>query len=848
VTVPAETLLAVVASTPAEPAEASAARLAAHGAGAVCGIVSQAMLEQRLDAPGAEASPGVVMLMPSLRQPATVARAIHAAWPDAFLLIVRAAEDAAEFRRSLGLAPMLGRHWALAAPVEPELTATVRQALASARQRRQMRTTLASANARLGQAAARPDTAYRRQVAAEHHLDNFLRHSPAAVFGLDQERRVLFWSEGATQLVGVDARDVLGRPLNELGPWCEPIAAGVDLLAQGRARHVVEQAVQLRGEPRVLEAMLMPASAGPAQPRGTSVVLRDVTARRRAQEQLRDANLKLQQLVSERTEALEKSQVALMQAQKLQSIGKLTGGVAHDFNNVLQVIGSNLQLLQPLVHDRAEADRLLRGAMAAVDRGAKLSSQLLAFARRQPLAPVPLNMARKVSEMGDLLRRALGERIEVETVLAGGLWTALADGNQLENVILNLAINARDAMPEGGRLTIEVANVVLDEQYTAGVADLEPGQYVMLAVSDTGHGMPPEVAAQAFEPFFTTKPAGQGTGLGLSMAYGFAKQSGGHIRIYSEPGHGTSIKLYLPRSLEKELEAPRPAAGPVEGGSETILVVEDDLAVQATVVQTLQRLGYRVLRASDAQAALSILQSGVQVDLLFTDVVMPGPLRSTELAQRARHLLPGLAVLFTSGYTHNAIIHGGRLDPGVELLSKPYRQEDLARRIRHLLQGRPGVRSAGDTGGARPDGDGAARTAAALTRVLLVEDDAELREVARQMLELLGCSVREAPSAEDAERALREDPFDVVITDFSLPGRDGLQLARAVRAHWPATPVVISSGYGEGASDGESWNLPKPYGLPELEALLARVRDGARQRDPVPDGAPPGPAGEPRTA
>jgi len=825
-----ESVLAVVAAAPAEPGEAAAARLAALGVGATCALVAQSALPQRLAVGGAEAT-GVVLLMPSLAQPLAVARAVRAAWPEAYLLVVRDEPDMPEFRRSLGIAPMLGRHWSFAAAVEPELTAALRQALASARQRRQLRTTLASANARLRRPGAGDDSEYRRLVAAEHHLENFLRHSPAAVFGLDTRQCVLFWSEGAADLLELPVRAALGRPVRELGDLGAAIATAIPELGGGAKRVLVDRVVRLRGEDRVVEATLMPAAASAGEASGISVVLRDVTARRRMQDSLREANLKLQQLVSERTEALEKSQLALMQAQKLEAIGKLTGGVAHDFNNVLQVIGSNLQLLQPLVQDRPEAERLLRGALTAVDRGAKLSSQLLAFARRQPLEPVPLNIGRKVRDMDELLRRALGERIEVETVLAGGLWTTLADGNQLENVILNLAINARDAMPEGGRLTIEVANVVLDEQYTASVPDLAAGQYVMLAVSDTGHGMSPEVAAHAFEPFFTTKPEGKGTGLGLSMAYGFVKQSGGHIRIYSEPGQGTTVKLYLPRSFEKEMEPPRPLAGPVEGGQETILVVEDDLAVQAAVVRMLQSLGYRVLRASDAQAALSILQSGVHVDLLFTDVVMPGPLRSPELAQRARHLQPGIAVLFTSGYTQNAIVHGGRLDPGVELLSKPYRQEDLARRVRQLLRKRPPPRTVAPApaSSSAPAAPPPAPATPRALRVLLVEDEPELREVAQQLLDLLGCTVQAVGSAEAALQALAGSPFDVMITDVSLPGRDGLELARRAREQYPDLQVVVSSGYGQVPAAAGLRSLPKPYGLPELEALLQRLQADAEE-------------------
>lgn len=592
--------------------------------------------------------------------------------------------------------------------------------------------------------------------------------------------------------------------------------------------HATEQEVTLDGREVTLEVALSPIRDEAGTRLGSSLVLRDVTRRRQAQNRLRETNLNLQQLVSERTQELEKSQLALIQAQKLEAIGRLTGGVAHDFNNVLQIVGSNLQLLQGRLDAQPDALRLLRAALDAVDRGAKLSSQLLAFARRQPLNPMPLNISQRVREMDELLRRALGEDIEIETVLAAGLWTTLVDANQLENVILNLSINARDAMPSGGRLTIETGNAALDESYTAGAPDVAPGQYVMLAVSDTGHGMPPEVAARAFEPFFTTKPEGKGTGLGLSMAYGFAKQSGGHIRIYSEPGAGTTIRLYLPRSHQKEV-VPPPLSGPITGGSETILVVEDDLAVQAAVVSTLQTRGYRVLRANDAQAALSILQSGVHIDLLFTDVVMPGPLRSPELAQRARQIIPGIAVLFTSGYTQNAVVHGGRLDPGVELLSKPYRQEDLARKIRHLLKNQQQVNVLAEALRERRPVAPAQPPRADPLRVLLVEDQHDVRDTSRQLLDLLGCEVHDVATAEAAQAALQRARFDVLLTDITLPGRSGLELARDAGEHHPRMKIVIASGYGSGAGDAalqgvRTWSLPKPYGLAELEALLGELK------------------------
>jgi len=398
---------------------------------------------------------------------------------------------------------------------------------------------------------------------------------------------------------------------------------------------------------------------------------RDVTQRVRANERMREA------------------QETLQRAQQMEALGQLTGGVAHDFNNLLQVIGGNLQLLRRETAGDERVERRIDYALAAVARGAKLASQLLAFGRRQPLQPRVVNLGRFLHGMDDMLRRAIGAEIELETVVSGGLWNTLVDPGQIENAILNLAINARDAMEGQGRLTIEAGNVVLDDAYARQNAEVAAGQYVMVAVTDTGVGMPPEVAARAFDPFFSTKPEGRGTGLGLSMVYGLVKQSGGHAKIYSEVGHGATIKLYLPRALQGEDEPVEAVSTAVIGGPETILVVEDDQEVRDTAVALLADLGYRVLRAPDAAAGLAVIESGVTVDLLFTDVVMPGALRSADMARKAQELLPGLPVLYTSGYTENAIVHGGRLDPGVELLAKPYTREALARKIRQLLAAAP---------------------------------------------------------------------------------------------------------------------------------------------------------------
>ncbi|MEW6257485.1 MAG: response regulator [Pseudomonadota bacterium] len=584
---------------------------------------------------------------------------------------------------------------------------------------------------------------------------------------------------------------------------------------------------------------------------------REVEERRRTEAALRESedllvqlNQTLEAKVLERTAELEdaaeqlRTQAAerermeqvLLHAQKMEAVGKLTGGVAHDFNNLLQVIGGNLQLLTNDVAGSERAEQRLRNALAGVARGSKLASQLLAFGRRQPLAPKVVNLGRFVRGLDDLIRRALGDGIEIETVISGGLWNSLVDPNQVENALLNLAINARDAMSGHGKLTIEAGNALLDDAYAALHPDVKAGQYVMLAVTDTGCGMTAEVMEHVFEPFFTTKPEGQGTGLGLSMVYGFVKQSEGHIKIYSEPGHGTTIRLYLPRVIEAEDVATEVDAGPISGGSETVLVVEDDEQVRATVVDLLQDLGYAVLKAKDAQSALAIIESGVPIDLLFTDVVMPGALRSPELARKARERLPDIAVLFTSGYTDNAIVHGGRLDQGIELLSKPYTREALARKLRHVLRNqkqrdlsipsKTAPRSAPVVAATDPEGaEGPA------LRILLVEDDELVRFATAQMLRDMDHSVTEAADGVEALALLESDEVDVLLADMGLPGMSGIDLALEVRRRRPQVRVVFASGRRMLPAErgdpllSDAIELLKPYDPRTLgTALLSAMR------------------------
>jgi len=392
---------------------------------------------------------------------------------------------------------------------------------------------------------------------------------------------------------------------------------------------------------------------------------------------------------TERQAALERTRQALHGAQRLEAVGKLTGGVAHDFNNVLQIISGNIQLLMMGNLPDDARQRRLQSILDAVDRGTKLSSQLLAFARRQPLQPLPVDLRALLANIDDLLQRALGSDVRLAIAAAEGLWPAQVDPSQLENVILNLAINARDAMEGHGTLTIALTNAELDAAAAARMHDLRPGRYVHIEVADTGAGMTQDVLANAFEPFFTTKPAGQGTGLGLSMAYGFVKQSGGHIEIDSTPGHGTAVHVYLPRAEAAPVSGTAPAAGHMAGGGrETVLVVDDDDAVREAAVEMLRGLGYTVLQAHDGESALHVLRGDEAIDLLFTDVVMPGPVGSMDMARIGRSVQPGMEVLFTSGYTRTAMMREGRLEEGVELLRKPYRREQLAARVRELLDRR----------------------------------------------------------------------------------------------------------------------------------------------------------------
>ncbi len=420
---------------------------------------------------------------------------------------------------------------------------------------------------------------------------------------------------------------------------------------------------------------------------------------------LESANLLLEQKVQERTAELktelirrEEAEATLRHAQKIETIGQLTGGIAHDFNNMLTVIMGNLDTVQRRMQNiegAATLSRPIESAQQGARNAAKLTHRLLAFARQQPLEPEAIAINSLISGMSDMMSRIVGEQVRIETVLSAGLWPTFADANQLENSLANLIVNARDAMPNGGKLTIETSNIYFDETYVERFRDVKSGHYVMLSVTDAGTGIEKEKLERIFEPFFTTKGVGKGTGLGLAMVYGFVKQSGGHIRVYSEVGLGTTVKIYLPRLADNANMAVVPraapdapiAASPRAKKDETILLVEDDPGVSEYAVSVLEDLGYRVLAAQDGTEGLASLKKAKRLDLLFTDVVLGGEMNGRQLADAVKKVKPRLPVLFTTGYTRNAIIHHGKLDDGVNLLNKPYTQRDLALKVRAVIDG-----------------------------------------------------------------------------------------------------------------------------------------------------------------
>ncbi len=668
---------------------------------------------------------------------------------------------------------------------------------------------------------------------ASTRLDAILSNTTMSIFMMDDRQHCVFMNKAAEELTGYKFEETQGRPLHDVVHHTHPDGRPFPIEDCEIDRAFPEDH-QVQGEETFVHKdgsfypvgfTASPVKDASGKTVGTVIEVRDITEELKARHAEREFNNALKARVEEAMAERARLEAQLVQSQKMEAVGQLTGGVAHDFNNLLQVVGSNLQLL---LKDLPESDpkrRFADNAMTGVSRGAKLTAQLLAFSRQQPLEPKPKNVGRLLRGMDDMLRRTLGEAIEIETVIAGGLWNCLVDPVQLENAILNLAINARDAMNHRGKLTIEAGNASLDDEYASAHAGVTPGQYVVLALTDTGSGIPQEIIEKVFDPFFTTKATGQGTGLGLSMVYGFIKQSGGHVKIYSEEGHGTTVRIYLPKTREQEAAQPAQAGTETPmGRGETVLIVEDDQAVRETAVDLLRDLGYSVLTADSADSALAIVNSGVKIDLLFTDVVMPGSLRSTDLARKARERVPDIGVLFTSGYTQNAIVHAGRLDDGVDLLSKPYTRERLAQKIREMLERRAALmpqERPRETNGSLNGGAAGKRP-----RVLLVEDDVLIRMATSEMLADLGHDVVEAGSIAEAREKLGREPLQIMLTDLGLPDGHGMKLVRLVVENHPEVAVIIASG-GDLREHLDNSGLPrpvtglvKPYDQQSLENAL----------------------------
>jgi PAS domain S-box-containing protein len=496
-----------------------------------------------------------------------------------------------------------------------------------------------------------------------------------AIFQLDKDGAVVTWNAGAERIKGYTADEIIGHHFSRFYTD-EDRLAGVPeraLAIAGKEGRFEAEGWRVRKDgTRFWASVVIDAIRGDSGDlRGFAKVTRDITERMEAQRILRE------------------TQKQLAASQRLEAVGQLSGGVAHDFNNLLMIILGNLETaqraVQALGNSAANIQRWIANAMRGAQRATALTHRLLAFSRRQPLDPKVIDLNNYLAGVADFLQRSLGEAVEIEVAGAAGLWPIEVDVAQLESSLVNLAINARDAMPGGGKLTVEAFNQVLDYEYCRSNLEVSPGQYVLISVSDTGRGMAADILAHAFEPFFTTKEIGQGTGLGLSQVYGFIKQSGGHVKIYSEPNHGTTVKMYFPRCGEQANGVEDDSGIPIGVENETILVVEDDKDLRAYLIEVLRDLNYRAIGAQDAVAALGILeQPAIKVDLMLTDVVMPG-MNGRELSTRARKLRPKLKVLFMSGYSRNAVVHQGRLDFDVQLIQKPVSLQDLSVRVRDML-------------------------------------------------------------------------------------------------------------------------------------------------------------------
>jgi PAS domain S-box-containing protein len=620
------------------------------------------------DAVAALASNGAacdaVVIGHGVGRPLDVARQVHLSRRTVPIVLMVASGQVQHFQQMLPFVPHLGDVWIADVGTEAgALRRLIADAAANAQRRSDVSSLYERMNRQLMPAAAASEATRWRLAQSDRFLASILAHAPYAILATDLEGRIVTWNDAASGLFRRETDDAVGRPLMSL--FAEAHSAQLTaILDRASAGEVVRaddvQALLPDETTRIAEVIVAPVYGESGRVINLSVIARDITERLAAESQLR-------------------------QSQKMEAIGQLTGGVAHDFNNLLTVILGNLELLdRHLAGEDRQARELADQAMKAANRGATLVRQLLSFGRRQALRPTAVDLNQLVATMLDLLRRSLGETVLIETRLAPGLEPARVDRNQLENALLNLCLNARDAMPQGGTLTIATARHRVSPAAAPG--EPLPGDYVVLAATDTGRGMPPEVQARAFEPFFTTKDVGKGSGLGLSMVYGFAKQSGGHVDLASEVGTGTTVTLYLPIA-QRSPEAVAAAVADHAVAGATVLVVEDDPDVRKMAVAMLTDLGCRVMEASDGPSALRILESPARIDLLFADVVMPGGLSGPQLARQATTLRPSLKVLFVSGYSEMAATRDGTDPLGGELLAKPFRKADLALRLRGLLEG-----------------------------------------------------------------------------------------------------------------------------------------------------------------
>jgi PAS domain S-box-containing protein len=607
---------------------------------------------------------------------------------------------------------------------------------------------------------------------------------------------------GRSDIIGKSVAEALPEVVEQgfVAALDDVFASGAPLVAEG-ARIVFNRGPGGAEESRFLDFVYQPIQDADGRTTGIFVQGHDVTAQKVAQSRLEELAADLEGRVEERTQELLEMQGVLRQSQKMEAVGNLAGGIAHDFNNLLQVMQGSLQLLERQIQDE-RGKNYLNNALSATKRGTQLASQLLAFGRRQPLEPKAINLKRLVGEMDDMLRRSIGEGIAIRTIVAEELWNTLADPTNVETALLNLAINARDAMSGHGKLTIELGNVELDDDYARRAIDVTAGQYVMLAVTDTGSGIPADIIDKVFDPFFSTKPEGKGTGLGLSMVYGFAKQSGGHVKISSEPEKGTTVRLYLPKATAEE-EIVDKVIESVAGGTEKILVVEDDDAVRETSAELLRDLGYDVLIARDGDSAINLLTHDPAIDLVFTDVVMPGAIKGVELAGRVKAMRPRTPVLFNSGYAENSIVHDGRIDRGINFLSKPYSREQLARKVRQVLD----------------DRDIATKRTPPIRTVLLCEDEPLIRMVVAEMLKDFGIKTIEAATVRDALAAMNSS-VDMLILDVSLPDGSGIELAEKLRQGHPDVPAIFATGHQMKPPLENSIVLGKPFNEDDLARAL----------------------------